>query len=369
MVEADFVDHVFIFHRRRLVSRGEILACIVTNLPPFERLSHCKQCNLRNASPTIVAYHRHISRPGPTAPASTASTVTTTATTATSTVAPLPAPQPTTIVRAPGRLISTGAAAAQPEVSVRDEPAAEPEPQPQPQPAPPSEADSNVAERDDDDEDDNDANDDVRVETVAVDMAAGCNIGYEEWYETLAFDTFARRPMAGAPFEVTFWGEVCSRDGELTRRRQIFVQDAIPAGLYTLRDDRGREITKMDVRPHAMSPEYFAQRRRPTEPPRSYACETLLMTTTRSPTVILYVAYFGSVPSGSYRLTSGADKRDDGNVFIKPVAAKFDVNPSVSVFCLFSFVCFVSGSRTFSYLLFVCFYRTLLQSSSCSLFT
>ena len=95
-----------------------------------ERLAHCKQCNLRNASPTIVAYHTHLSRPDPTAPTSTASTMpTTTATTATSTVAPLPAPQPTAIVRAPGRLISTGAAAAQPEAAARDEPAAEPEPQ------------------------------------------------------------------------------------------------------------------------------------------------------------------------------------------------------------------------------------------------
>ena len=178
VVEADFVDHVFIFHGRRLVSRGEILACIVTNLPPFERLSHCKQCNLRNASPTIVAYHRHILRPDPTAPTLTASTLTTTATTATSTVASLPAPQPTTIVQAPGRLISTGAAAAQPEVSVRDEPAAEPEPQP----APPSDAGSGVAERDDDDDEDgNDANDDVQVEKVAADSATEGNLIYDEW--------------------------------------------------------------------------------------------------------------------------------------------------------------------------------------------
>ena len=195
VVEADFVDHVFIFHGKRLVSRGAILSCIVTNLPPFERLSHCKQCNLRNASPTIVAYHRHISRPDPTAPTSTASTMTTTtATTATSTAAPLPAPQLTSIVRAPGRLISTGAAAAQPEAAARAEPAAEPESQP----APPSDAGSGVAERDDDDDEDgNDANDDVQVEKVAADSATEGNLIYDEWYDTIAYDTFARRPMPG----------------------------------------------------------------------------------------------------------------------------------------------------------------------------
>ena len=209
MVEADFVDHVFVYHGKRLVLRGAILACIVTNLPPFERLAHSKQCSIRNASPTIIAYHRHITRPDPTAPTSTASTMptttATTATTATSTVAPLLVPLPTAIIRAPGRLIATGAAAAQPEASARAEPAAEPEPEPQPQPAPPSEAGSNVAERDDDNEDGSDANDDVLVEKVATDLATGGNLIYDEWYDTIAYDTFARRPMLGVHFQVTFF--------------------------------------------------------------------------------------------------------------------------------------------------------------------
>ena len=338
VVEADFVDHVFVFHGRRLVSRGAILSCIKTNLPPFERLAHCKQCNLRNASPTIVAYHTHLSRPDPTAPTSTASTVTTTATTATSTVAPLPAPQPTAIIRAPGRLISTGAAAAQPEVAARDEPAAEPEPQPQPQPAPPSEADSDVAERDDDNEDGNDANDDVQVEKVATDSATGGNLIYDEWYDTIAYDTFARRPMLGVHFQVTFFGEVCSRANKPTRRRQIFFEFHVGTGDYVVTDDDGRAITNLDIRPHRLSPEHYAQYYRPTEPSPTYEYEAVLMTTTRCPAVVVYVTYFNEIGSGSYRLARYDDRRPEGCIFIKPVAPRFNVNPSVSVFCFPLFV-------------------------------
>ena len=291
--------------------------------------------------------------------------MTTTATTATSTVAPLPAPQPTAIVRAPGRLISTGAAAAQPEVAARDEPAAEPEPQPQPQPAPPSEAGSNVAERDDDNEDGSDANDDVQVEKVATDSATGGNLIYDEWYDTIAYDTFARRPMLGVHFQVTFFGEVCSRANKPTRRRQVFFELHVGTGDYVVTDDDGRAIANLDIRPHRLSPEHYAQYYRPTEPSPTYEYEATLMTTTRCPAVVVYVAYFNEIDSGSYRLARYDDRRPEGCIFIKPVAPKFNVNPSVSVFC-FSFVCLVSGSRTFNYLLFVCFYRTLLQSFSCS---
>ena len=226
-----------------------------------------------------------------------------------------------------------------------------------------------MAERDDDDDDSDNANDDVQVEKVAADVATGCNIVHDDWYVTIAYDTFARRPMPGVHFQVTFYGEVCSRGNLPTSHRQLFVQHHVVAGDYVVTDDNGRVVTNLDVRPHHLSPEYFAQYFRPTEPPPTYEYEATLMTTTRSPAVAMYVAYYGEIDSGSYRLASFSDRRDEGCIFIKPVAPKFNVNPSVSVFCLFSFACFVSVSRTFSYLLFVCFYRTLLQSSSCSFFT
>ena len=336
MVEADFVDHVFVYHGKRLVSRGAILACIVTHLPPFERLSHCNNCNIRNASPTIIAYHRHISRHDPTAPTSTAATVSTTATTTTSTTAttttstraPTLVPLPTTIVRAPGRLISTGAAAAQPEAPARVEPTDEP----RPQSAPPSEAGSGVAERSDDDDDSDKANDDVQVEKVATDVATYCNIVHDDWYDTIAYDTFAQRPMPGVHFQVTFFGEVCSRGNLPTRCRQLFVQLHVGAGDYVVTDDEGRVITNLDIRPHPLSPEYFAQYFRPTEPLATYEYEATLMTTTRSPAVAVYVAYFGEIDSGSYRLASFGDRRSEGCIFIKPIAPKFNASPSVSVF-------------------------------------
>ena len=55
------------------------------------------------------------------------------------------------------------------------------------------------------------------------------------------------------------------------------------------------------------------------------------MTTTRSPAVAMYVAYYGEIDSGSYRLASFSDRRDEGCIFIKPVAPNFNANPSVSV--------------------------------------
>ena len=221
-----------------------------------------------------------------------------------------------------------------------------------------------MAERDNDDDDRDNANDDVQVEKVAADVATGCNIVHDDWYVTIAYDTLARRPMPLVHFQVTFYAEVCSR-GKLPTSRQLFVQHHVVAGDYVVTDDNGRVVTNLDVRPHHLSPEYFAQYFRPTEPPPTYEYEATLMTTTRSPTVAMYVAYYGEIDSGSYRLASFSDRRDEGCIFIKPVAPKFNANPSVSV-PLFFFVCSVSYSRTFSYLLSVCFYCTLLQSSSCS---
>ena len=61
-----------------------------------------------------------------------------------------------------------------------------------------------MAERDDDDEDGSDANDDVQVEKVAADSATGRNLIYDDWYDTIAYDTFARRPMPGCTFKSRF---------------------------------------------------------------------------------------------------------------------------------------------------------------------
>ena len=231
-------------------------------------------------------------------------------------------PLPNPIIRAPGRLISTGAAAAQPEAAARAEPAAEPEPQP----APPSDAGSGVAERDDDDDEDgNDANDDVQVEKVAADSATEGNLIYDEWYNTIAYDTFARRPMPGVHFQVTFFGEVCSRTNMPTRRRQVFFQLHVGTGDYVVTDDDGRAITNLDIRPHRLSPEHYAQYYRPTEPSPTYEYEAVLMTTTRCPAVAMYVAYFNEIDSGSYRLARFDDRRAEGCIFIKPVAPRFNV--------------------------------------------
>ena len=172
--------------------------------------------------------------------------------------------------------------------------------------------------------------------------------------------------MLGVHFQVTFFGEVCSRANKPTRRRQVFFELHVGTGDYVVTDDDGRAIANLDIRPHRLSPEHYAQYYRPTEPSPTYEYEATLMTTTRCPAVVMYVAYFNEIDSGSYRLASYGDRRPKGCIFIKPVAPKFNVKSSVSVFCLFSFVCSVFCSRTFSYLLFVCFYRTLLQSSSCS---
>ena len=123
----------------------------------------------------------------------------------------------------------------------------------------------------------------------------------------------------------------------------------------------------MDVRPHHLSPEYFAHYFPPTEPPPTYEYEATLMTTTRSPTVAMYVAYYGEIDSGSYRLASFSGRRDEGGMHLHQTRrAEIQRQPVCICILFISFVCLVSGSRTFSYLLIVCFYRTLLQSSSCS---
>ena len=114
-----------------------------------------------------------------------------------------------------------------------------------------------MAERDDDDDDSDNANDDVQVEKVAADVATWCNIVQDDWYVTIAHDTFARRPMPGVHFQVTFYAEVCSR-GKLPTSRQLFVQHHVVAGDYVVTDDNGRVVTNLDVRPHHLSPQYFA---------------------------------------------------------------------------------------------------------------
>ena len=261
----------------------------------------------------------------------TSTTTTTTVATAASAKAPLFAALSTPAARTSGLVITTRAAAAQPTESERVDPADVP----LPRSAPRSEAGSNLAERDDDNEDGNDANDDVQVEKVALDSATEGNLNYYVWYDTIAYDTFARRPMLGVHFQVTFFGEVSSRANKPVRRRQLFLELHVGTGDYVVTVDDGRAITNLDIRPHRLSPEYYAQYYPPTSPPPTYEYEATLMTTTRCPAVVMYVAYFNEIDSGSYRLASYGDRRLEGCIFIKPVAPKFNVTPSVSVFCLF----------------------------------
>ena len=54
-----------------------------------------------------------------------------------------------------------------------------------------------MAERDDDDDDSDNANDDVDVEKMAADVATGCNIVHDDWYVTIAYDTFATPDARG----------------------------------------------------------------------------------------------------------------------------------------------------------------------------
>ena len=133
-----------------------------------------------------------------------------------------------------------------------------------------------MAERDDDNEDGSDVNDDVQVEKVAVDSATQGNFIYDDWYDTIAYDTFARRPMLGVHFQVTFFGEVCSRANKKVRRRQLFLELHVGTGDYVVTDD-GRAITNLDIRPHRLSPEYYAQYYPPTSPPPTYEYDARLL--------------------------------------------------------------------------------------------
>ena len=74
----------------------------------------------------------------------------------------------------------------------------------------------------------------------------GGNLIYDEWYDTIAYDTFARRPMLGVHFQVTFFGEVCSRANKSVRRRQLFLELHVGTGDYVVTDDDGRPITNLD---------------------------------------------------------------------------------------------------------------------------
>ena len=49
------------------------------------------------------------------------------------------------------------------------------------------------------------ANDDVQVEKVAADVATGCNIVHDDWYVTIAYDTFATPDARGTFLSDILW--------------------------------------------------------------------------------------------------------------------------------------------------------------------